>query len=173
MITDFYSDIERGKPAETAFAVCFLNFLRIPFTDVSNVRSYQKDDIDFVTPIGTFEVKGNYKGAGVLIFEDYTNNNLELGVESLGWVYKTKADQVVFVDEPNKYFVIILWTSDFKEHYESIKNRYKLNSNRITTHGNRQWQSAFRRIPLTAIDGWYYTHDFVKLNYPREQPYVN
>ena len=39
----------------------YLDFFELDYTNVKKNPKYQKIDIDFLTPIGTIEVKNNYK----------------------------------------------------------------------------------------------------------------
>ena len=124
--------------------------------DISTLKSKaQVIDTDFKSRIGTYEVKLNYKDDKHLIIEDYTNINENLGRVSKGWFYKTQSDLVVFISKKTRVIVILPFTEAFKNHYESIKNNYKLIRNQISTKGSSKWQSAFRRIPLEALTGYY------------------
>ena len=81
---------------------------------------------DFLTKIGLYEIKLNYKDNKQLIIEEYTNINEKLGKVSLGWIYKTKADLVVSISKNTGAMVFLPMTTQFKEYYESIKESKKL-----------------------------------------------
>jgi len=46
-------------------------------------------------------------------------------------------------------------TGGKKEHYNSIKVNHSLCRNKISVYGDKNWQSAFRIIPLESIVGYY------------------
>lgn len=153
--TDFHSDINRGKVGETIFKRDFLEFLDIDFIDVTGCQQFQIIDTDFRAKIGNYEIKTNYKDDRQIIIEEYTNINEAYGKLSYGWLYKTKADLVVFLSKRTRVMVMIPWNDEFKDHYELIKEKYQLLKNKPTTYGNDKWQSAFRRINLGDIKGYY------------------
>lgn len=154
-ITSFKSDIQKGKIGETIFLEDYLKFLRINFVDVTGMQGYQVIDTDFMAKIGLYEIKANYKDDKQIIIEEYTNHNPQLGSISTGWFYKSKADVLVFVSKQTRAMIIVPFTQEFKAKYESIKNNYELIPNGVSVHNGRKWQSAYRRIPLQAISGYF------------------
>lgn len=153
--TSFLNDIKRGKVGEQIFAEDFLNFLRIEYQDVTDVQGFRVIDSDFVAKIGLYEIKSNYKDDKQIIIEEYTNINTELSPISFGWFYKSKADMMVFISKTTRAMILIPFTDEFKQHYEEIKTNYKMNRNFISEHNGSKWQSAYRRIPLDAINGYF------------------
>lgn len=153
--TNFTDDIRRGKIGETIFIDDFLNFLKIKYQDVTGNQGFQVIDADMLSRIGLYEIKTNYKDDKQIIIEEYTNINHELGPLSQGWFYKSKADTLVFISKDTRAMVLIPFTENFKAHYESIKETYPLIRNGLSTKDKRKWQSAFRKIPLSAINGMF------------------
>ena len=153
--TDFNRDIVRGKVGEDIFKADFLDFLEIDYEDVTNCQRFQVLDTDFKAKIGTYEIKTNYKDDGQLCIEEFTNINDSLSPISKGWFYKSQADLLVFISKKTKVMILVPFTDGFKEYYEFVKDSYTLNRNRISFKGNRRWQSAFRRIPLDTLKGYY------------------
>jgi len=156
-LIDFFDTIEKGKPGEIIFREDFLDFLNIKYIDVTDCQQFQIIDTDYICKIGTYEIKLNYKDNNIIIIEEYTNYNSELGSKSPGWYYKSKADILVFISKDTRKMVLIPFTEKFKKHYEEIKENYKLILNQISFNRNTKsrWQSAFRKIPLEAISGYY------------------
>jgi hypothetical protein len=153
--TCFYKDIERGKPGENIFKAEFLDFLRIDYVDVTGCQQFQVLDTDFKTRIGMYEIKANYKDDRQVIIEEYTNVNENLCPISYGWFYKSQADLLIFISKKTHTMVFIPFTKQMKNHYEQIKDTFKLWPNKVSVKGNRKWQSAYRRIPLVSIAGYY------------------
>lgn len=153
--TNFQDDIVRGKSGEEIFINDFLNFLHINYIDVTGIQGFQIIDSDFIAKVGRYEIKTNYKDDKILIIEEYTNHNLSLGKESAGWFYKSKADVLVFISKKTRAMILVPFTDEFKQHYESIKNNYPLINNKISIYNGKRWQSAFRNIPLSSINGYF------------------
>jgi hypothetical protein len=128
-MTLFTDDIKKGKIGEEIFVTDFLNFLDIKYQDVTNSQKFQIIDTDYLTKIGTYEIKTNYKDDEIIVFEEYTNINPDLGKISLGWIYKTNSYQII------------------RENTELIKNKY-------SEHNNKRWQSAFRKVPFKLLKGF-------------------
>ncbi len=160
--TDFQKDIERGKVGEHIFKIDFLEFLDIEYEDITGCQKFQAIDIDFKAKIGLYEIKSNYKDDKQLCIEEYTNINESLCPVSMGWFYKTKADLVVFVSKKTQVMVFVPFNDKFREYYEFIKEDYKLIWNRISVGNGRKWQSAFRRIPLETLKGYYSMYKRIK-----------
>ena len=154
MTTNFMNDIERGKIGEVIFKEDFLDFLSINYEDVTGCQKFQIIDTDFITKIGTYEIKTNYKDDDVLIFEDYTNINKELSKISYGWVYKTSADLIIFISKSTRTMVFLPFNDKFKGHYKFIRENTELIKNRVSEHGGRSWQSAFRRVGFDLLSGY-------------------
>jgi hypothetical protein len=152
--TDFFNDITRGKVGEQIFVDDFLKFLSIEYEDVTDCQKFQVIDSDFLAKIGTYEIKTTYKDNNVIIIEEYTNINKELGKISLGWVYKTQADIIVFVSKKSRTMIFLPFTDRFKEQYAFIRDNTELIKNRISTKNNSRWQSAFRRVPFDMLTGF-------------------
>jgi len=163
-ITSFEKDIQRGKPGEQIFREDFLQFLNIGYEDVTGKQGFQIIDSDYLAKIGLYEIKANYKDNKQVIIEEYTNHNEQLAPLSYGWFYKSKADILVFISKATRAMILIPFTDDFKAHYETIKDGYELQRNRISVHSNGcRWQSAFRKVPLSAINGYFAYYKKVKL----------
>ena len=154
-LTSFQNDIGKGKVGEGIFIDDFLKFLRINYQDVTGVHGFQLIDSDFLVKIGRYEIKANYKDDKLLVIEEYTNVNEQLAPKSLGWFYKSKADMLVFISRDTRAMIMLPFTDEFKAHYESIKEQYELISNKLSEHNGRKWQSAFRKIPLSALNGYF------------------
>lgn len=155
MITNFAKDIKRGKIGEDIFENDFLKFLNINYENVSGKQGFQIIDTDYLAKIGSYEIKTNYKDNNIIVVEEYTNINKDLGKISLGWLYKSKADIFVFISKDTRIMILLPNTEDFKVYYEDIKSSYQLIRNKITLSGNNKWQSAFRKIPLKALNGYF------------------
>lgn len=153
--TDFAKDIGKGRPGELIFKQDFLDFLGIKYVDVTTCQQFQVIDTDYLTKIGTYEIKNNYKDNRIIIIEEYTNVNEALGKISYGWFYKTSADLIIFISQKTRTMVFLPFTSPFKARYESIKNDFKLCWNKISVNNGKKWQSAFRPVPLGALSGYY------------------
>jgi hypothetical protein len=151
--TNFIDDIHRGHIGESIFIDDFLNFLKIKFQDVTGNQGFQIIDADMLCKIGLYEIKTNYKDDKQIIIEEFTNVNPELGAISKGWFYKSKADTLVFISKDTRTMILIPFTDEFRKHYEATKNNYKLIWNKISIKNNTKWQSAFRKIPLSALNG--------------------
>lgn len=154
-ITNFENDIQQGKLGEKIFKRDFLDFLNIKYSYVANCQQFQLVDTDYVTKIGTCEVKTNYKDRNEIFIEEYTNINENLAPINYGWLYKSKADLIIFVSKKTGTMVFLPFNNPFKEYYEKIKNKFQLKRNKISYFQSYQWQSAFRIIPLLKINGFY------------------
>ncbi len=154
-ITSFENDVQRGKVGEQIFTEDFLQFLNIKYQDVTGNQGFQLIDSDYLAKIGLYEVKASYKDNEIIIIEEYTNYNKQLGQISYGWFYKSKADMLVFISKTTRAMILIPFTDKFKKHYGTIKDAYDLKLNRISVHNGSRWQSAFREIPLSAINGYF------------------
>ena len=153
-MTDFFQDINKGKIGEQIFVEDFLNFLKIEYKDVTGCQKYQVIDSDFITGVKTYEVKANYKDNEILIFEDYTNINKQLSKISLGWIYKTKADLIVFISVKTRTMILLPFNDLFKDNYKTIREQTKLIKNNISVKGNSKWQSAYRKVPFDLLKGY-------------------
>ena len=154
-ITQFDKDVVRGKAGEKIFIEDFLEFLNITYVDVTSSQGFRIIDNDFVSKIGMYEVKLNYRDDKNIIIEEYTNYNESLGKKSYGWFYKSQTDMFVFISKATRTMILLPFTDKFKEYYESIKDNFPLKLNRISISGNNKWQSAFRVIPLSLINGYF------------------
>jgi hypothetical protein len=152
---DFQETIKMGKPGEIIFKDDFLNFLSIKYIDVTGCQKYQVVDTDYLTKIGTYEIKTNYKDNHQIIIEEYTNYNKQFGPVSLGWFYKSKSDLLIFISKATRTMVFVPFTKQFKEFYEQKKENYRLIPNKITINERKKWQSAFRVIQLNDFSGFY------------------
>lgn len=151
---NFYEDIKTGTIGEEIFRQDFLDFLGIKYENVTGRQQYQVIDTDYLTSVGKYEIKNNYKDNEQLIIEDYTNINDKLGNISLGWIYKTNCDLIVFVSQKTRTMVFMPFNDRFKNHYSYIRDNTKLIHNRISFSGNNKWQSAFRIVPFEMLDGY-------------------
>jgi len=151
---DFKTDIAYGNKGIEIFKTDFLEFLNINYTDVTNCQQFQVIDTDFLTKIGLYEIKLNYKDDEYLIIEEYTNINSELCPISKGWFYKTKADLIISISKNTRTMVFLPFTEKFKEYYELNKNNYSLFKNRLTIKDDKKWQSAFRKLPFSFFNGY-------------------
>jgi len=153
--TSFYKDIRAGAPGEQIFIDDFLKFLSVSYENVTQKQGFQVIDTDFVAMSRYYEIKTNYKDDNKIIVEEYTNINQSLSPISKGWFYKSKADCLVFISKATRAMILVPFNDKFKSHYESIKDNYGLINNKITIHNGSKWQSAFRKIPLDAISGYF------------------
>lgn len=152
--TNFIDDIKKGKIGELIFKEDFLEFLNINFIDVTGCQQFQVIDSDYLTKIGLYEIKTNYKDDEYLIFEDYTNYNKELGKISFGWVYKTKADLIIFISKKTRTMIFLPYTINFKNNYKFIRENTDLIPNKISINGLQRWQSAFRKVSFNLLNGY-------------------
>ena len=150
-----FEDIKRGKIGEEIFIEDFLKFLNINYQDVTGSQQFQIIDTDLIAQIGMYEIKTNYRDDRNVIIEEFTNINQMLAPISKGWFYKSKADILVFISKVTRAMVLIPFNNNFRSYYETIKNNYPLNHNRISIKFDRKWESAFRVIPLDNISGFY------------------
>lgn len=153
-MNDFQEDIKKGKIGEIIFKEDFLDFLNINYIDVSGCQQFQVIDTDFITKIGLYEIKTNYRDNELLIFEDYTNINESLSEISLGWVYKTKADLIIFVSKTTRTMIFLPFNEKFKNHYSYIRDNTNLMKNDISFNLNKKWQSAYRKVPFKLLNGF-------------------
>jgi hypothetical protein len=153
--TSFKKDIQRGKVGEQIFTEDFLQFLNIEYEDVTDSQGFQLIDSDYLAKVGLYEIKASYNDNKIIVIEEYTNINEQLAPISYGWFYKSKADMLVFVSKATRAMILIPFTDDFKAHYETIKDNYDLMRNKISVHNGSRWQSAFRKVPLLAINGYF------------------
>ena len=160
--TNFKDDIQKGKIGENIFKEDFIEFLNINYIDVTGCQQFQIIDADFLSKIGLYEIKCNYKDNKQIIIEEYTNINKNLGNISYGWFYKSKADLIVFISKITRAMIMIPFTNNFKNKYECIKNNHRLIKNKISYYKNNKWQSAFRIIKLDSINGFFSYYKRVK-----------
>jgi len=153
-MTLFTDDIKKGKIGEEIFVTDFLNFLDIKYQDVTNSQKFQIIDTDYLTKIGTYEIKTNYKDDEIIVFEEYTNINPDLGKISLGWIYKTNSDLIVFVSKTTRTMIFLPFNNQFKNHYQIIRENTELIKNKYSEHNNKRWQSAFRKVPFKLLKGF-------------------
>jgi len=153
-MSSFYSDIKKGKVGEDIFRQDFLDFLNIKYKDVTGNQQFQVIDTDFLTSIGLYEIKTNYKDNDILYFEEYTNVNERYGNITLGWTYKTKADLIVFISKKTRTMVFLPFNDKFKIHYSYIRDNTEMKRNSISRKGNQKWQSAFRPVPFDLLEGY-------------------
>lgn len=153
--TNFIADVQRRKTGETIFKEDFLEFLNIKYQDVTGCQQFQVIDSDFLSKVGLFEIKTNYKDDKKIIIEEYTNFNASLEKVSNGWWYKSKADLIIFVSKTTRTMIFIPFTESVKNHYESIKGKYELIKNKPSENNGRQWQSAFKRINLDDMKSYF------------------
>jgi len=153
--TSFTTDIQKGKIGETIFKEDFLEFLNIKYQDVTGCQQFQVIDSDFLSKVGLFEIKANYKDDKKIIVEEYTNINQDLGKISYGWWYKSKADLIIFVSKTTRTMIFVPFTPAVKSCYESIKERYELIKNIPSQKDGKHWQSAFRKVPLDDLRGYF------------------
>jgi len=152
--TDFETDLNYGSFGEKIFRENFLEFLNIKYLNVTNSHAFQVIDSDYLTKIGLYEIKLNYKDNKQIIIEEFTNYNEELAPSSKGWFYKSKADLIVFISKITKTMIFLPMTEQLKNHYEEIKGKYQLEKNKISIKNGRMWQSAFRRISFNDLIGY-------------------
>ena len=152
--TSFDADIKYGSMGEEIFRKNFLEFLDIKYMNVTGCQAFQVIDSDYLTKIGLYEVKLNYKDNKQLIIEDFTNINEELAPISKGWFYKSEADLIVFISGETKIMIFMPMTEQLKKYYEDIKENFELKRNKISYHNGNKWQSAYRRIPFDSLKGF-------------------
>lgn len=153
-MTSFELDKLKGKIGEDIFREDFLDFLNIKYKDVTGMQKFQIIDTDYLTSIGSYEIKTNYKDDNILCFEEYTNFNKRYGKISLGWTYKTNADLIVFISKKSRTMVFLPFNERFKKHYKYIRDNTKMLPNRVSTRDGRQWQSSFRKVPFNMLNGY-------------------
>jgi hypothetical protein len=154
-VTVFQSDIKSGKIGELIFREDFLDFLNIKYQDVTGCQQYQVIDSDFLSKVGLFEIKSNYKDDKKIIIEEYTNINERYGKIRPGWWYKSKADLIIFVSKATRTMIFLPFTDALKQHFEIIKGNYELIKNKVSEDNGNRWQSAFRRIELPDLKGYF------------------
>jgi len=153
--TSFSADIKRGKIGEQIFIEDFLLFMGIKYKDVTGCQAFQVIDADFLSSIGLYEIKTNYRDNHLLIFEDYSNNDPKCGPITQGWIYKTKADLVVFVSKATRHMIFLPLTERFKRHYqEKVIPATTLNNNSYSESKGRKWRSAYRKVPFSMLRGF-------------------
>lgn len=153
-MSNFYSDIKKGKVGEDIFRQDFLDFLNIKYKDVTGNQQFQVIDTDFLTSIGLYEIKTNYKDDHILYFEEYTNVDERYGNITLGWTYKTQADLIVFISKKTRTMVFLPFNDEFKNHYSFIRDNTEMRRNKVSTNGISKWQSAFRPVPFDLLEGY-------------------
>lgn len=151
---DFLKDIEYGKIGEQIFKEDFLDFLDIKYKDVTGCQQFQVIDTDYLTSVGKYEIKTNYRDNGILYIEEYTNVEPEYGNISLGWIYKTSADLIVFVSKKTRSMIFLPFNDRFKAYYSHIRENTDLIRNRVTHYNNNSWQSAYRPVPFELLNGY-------------------
>jgi hypothetical protein len=152
----FEESIAKGKIGEIIVKEDFLEFLNIKYQDVTGCQQFQVIDTDYLATIGgRLEVKTSYKDNKELIIEDYTDYRPELGKTSLGWFEKTQANLILFVSKTTRAIVFMPMTQRLKVHYWKIRNDFQLVRNMKTSNRyGDTWQSAYRRIPFSALHGF-------------------
>lgn len=153
-MTEFLEDVARGKTGEDIFKEDFLEFLNINYIDVTGSQSFQVIDTDFITKIGMYEIKTNYRDDEQLIIEEYTNVNSQYCKVSLGWLYKTRADLLIFISKKTRVMIFLPFTEKFKENYKNIRENTELIRNKVSNHNGNKWQSAFRKVPFSMLQGY-------------------
>jgi len=150
MTTSFEEDQKRGKKGEQIFKEDYLDFLGIKYEDVSEDKAYQQEGFDFVTDIGNYEVKANYRDNQLLIFEEWYKHETVPG-----WIYTTQADVIVFVSLTTRTMIILPLTDRFRYEYEYIKLEVDLQINEPSAgHYQQKWTSSFRKIPFDMLTGY-------------------
>lgn len=152
----FEESIAKGKIGEIIVKEDFLEFLNIKYHDVTGCQQFQVIDTDYVATIGgRLEVKTSYKDNKELIIEEYTDYRPEVGKTSLGWFEKTGANLILFVSKTTRTIVFMPMTQRLRVHYWKIRDNYQLTRNiRTTNRYGDTWQSAYRRIPFSALHGF-------------------
>lgn len=152
----FEQSIAKGKVGELIFKEDFLDFLHIKYQDVTGCQQFQVIDTDYLAGIGgRIEVKTNYKDKKELVIEEYTDYRPEINKMSLGWFEKTQANLIIFISPTTRAMVFMPMTQRLKVKYWSIREKYQLQRNIITKNKyGDNWQSAYRRIPFSALAGF-------------------
>lgn len=96
------------------------------------------------------EIKNTWYGVNVCIEEDSV---LEQGVK--GWIYTSKADNVIFVDLRNEQAVLVEM-HELKDKYAKLKDYYELRKQE-TNRDDKTWTSTCRWIPINK-----FTHIFLR-----------
>lgn len=157
---DFLADIERGKVGEDIFKKKFLDFLSIEYEDVTERQAFQKIDTDYLSGIGSIEVKSNYRDDKVLFFEEWSNKDPGLGRKTLGWLYTTKADLIVFISKNTGTMIFLPMSEGFKDQWSKLRRcgildeKAPVRDNKPSFRGDRMWQSAYRIVPFYLLDGF-------------------
>lgn len=154
---NFFDSITSGKPGENIFKEDFLDFLNINYIDVTECHKFQIIDSDFISKIGLYEIKANYKDDKKIIIEEYTNINENLGKVSYGWFYKSKSDLIIFISLKTRTMIFIPFTDSFKKFYKDISKKIELKYNKFSFNPKTKtkWQSAFKIINLDDIKGFF------------------
>jgi len=182
---DFDYGVKYGKIGEQIFYEDFVLFYKAKnINDVRDDVKYRKTDTDFIIDGVKYEVKLNYKDDGNIIIEDYTDWSEELEEEGKvvdGWVEVSKTDYFVFISKNTRQMIFVKripfvklykklrmityktepleidWTLDGIQIDQTTAPVYKypLIPNKRSNRDGRYWRSAYRRIPLKDIQGYF------------------
>ena len=159
---DFSRDVLRGKSGELLFKRDFLDHLMIDYKDVTGDKSSQKIGIDFITSAGSYEVKSIFTDVRLkrlwLPFEEYSNYRRDCGLITDGWFKTTEADILVFAMVKRGSLIFVPLSKDFKRYYNKVlvkKTKFVLGDKSVK--GDNEWYSAYRKVFLRDIRG-YYSH---------------
>jgi predicted GIY-YIG superfamily endonuclease len=83
-------------------------------------------------------------------------NNIEDRIKQhqVGWIYKTKADLIVFISKKTRKMIFLPFNEKFKSYYKHIRANTELIKNKISVHNNKKWQSAYRKVPFELLKGY-------------------
>jgi hypothetical protein len=95
------------------------------------------------------EIKNNWHGGDLCIEESSVVEQ-----DKPGWIYTTKADNIIFLDYENEQAVIIE-AHELKRTYMKIKDRYELRTQTTDRNGN-SWHSTHRWIPINKFSYTYF-----------------
>jgi hypothetical protein len=148
--TNYYNDIERGKPSEELFQQ-WATLHNLKIQDVRDDTEYRNKDIDFILTIRSTRTIDVKKSLDDDEFHIPIQEYKDVETQWLGWFYRSEADCICFADVPTRTLVFLSMTPEMKSYYETIKDRFELLRNKPTKKGNRTWQSAFRVIPMVEL----------------------
>lgn len=144
MSTEFSKDYNIGLMSVDTY-IGYLNSLKIPYKHADELQ--QQDDIDLVV-----------KGMSVEVKHETFPDRLcieEVGSQGKpGWIYTSKAQVLISVDDGQEYFYQIDFIK-LKDWYNKCKHHYELRNNDASIgYSGDTWVSQYRVIPISDISGY-------------------
>lgn len=164
MYTNFNRDLNKGKRYEEVF-VEVMTHNNFKLNDVRNNKSYQINDIDYITDNHNqkYDVKPYYDDQFICI-ENWSNYNPIYGPKKPGWILTSKADFFAFTSVKTRKVILLKNDERLKIKYKAIAEKYKHKANKISFNGDSKWQSSFTRVPYAEFRGLYQLWEFPKGN---------